>query len=438
MATVGTRATAEGPALVRLTGPRYPQAIDGAGVPAASLMLALIYVLTVVGFPLAAVLPSLVGVGSQVATVPYRVLVLGLSLGILFGWWVRGTRVCFNSAVLATLTLWALLLARMVFDTVIDPLPGQLNIPVSQFLLLSVGACFLPALAFLEFPSDRTLDLAQRWIEVLGAIAMLGILYVGLRGVFQGQVLYRLMTPVLNPISVGHVGVSVLIVTLCGMADSGRVARLLRTLLIVLCVIVIVGSVSRGPIAAALVAVLLVALRLRGQKRAIGLPGMLLRIALIVAGAVAVVYAVNVLEEGGYIDVVDRLTETLQDVASQERAAMIAGAWRQFNENPLFGSAFVELRFMMNPHNILLESLMALGIAGLALLLLSMAASLVATAQVLRAGSRHAWVGLIYLQYVINAMLSGSLFTDNTFWAFGLGVIALAEMLRRQQAATAA
>lgn len=420
-----------------MTGPRYPQAIDGTGLPTASLMLAFIYVLTVIGFPLVATVPSIVGVSSQVATVPYRVLVLGLALGILFGWWVRGTRICFNSAVLATLALWALLLARMVFDTVIDPLPGQINIPVSQFLQLSVGACFVPALAFLEFPSDRTLDLARRWIEVLGAVAMLAILYVGLRGVFQGQVLYRLATPVLNPISVGHVGVSVLIVTLCGMADSGRIARLLRTLLIALCVVVIVASVSRGPIAAALVAVLLVALRLRGQKRKIGLPAMLLRIALIMAGSAAVVYAVNLLEEGGYIDFIGRLTDTLQDVAAQERAAMIAGAWRQFTDNPLLGSAFVELRFMMNPHNILLESLMALGIAGLALLLLSMTASLVATAQVLRAGSRHAWVGLIYLQYVINAMLSGSLFTDNAFWAFGLGVIALAENLRRQRAASA-
>jgi len=32
--------------------------------------------------------------------------------------------------------------------------------------------------------------------------------------------------------------------------------------------------------------------------------------------------------------------------------------------------------------------------------------------------------GLIYVQYVINGMLSGSLFTDGTFyWLFGLGVM---------------
>ena len=396
---------------------------------AGSLMLAALYALTVVGFPLVSTVPTLVGVDSQVATVPFRIIVVALSVGILYGWWVRGTRVLFNAAVLSTLTLWALLVARMFVDTMVDPLPGDLGIPVSQFLLLSLGACYLPALAGLEYPDARTLDLARVWIEVLGAIAMLAILYVGLRGVFQGSVLYRLATPVLNPISVGHLGVSVLIVTLCGFSGSGRGVRLLRSLLVLLSVTVIVGSVSRGPILAALVAALLLATRPRAGAR-IKLFGVVLRVALVAGAIGAIAAAISYLEESGIIDVVERLTETLQDVASQERTAMIVGAWQQFAENPFIGSAFVERRFMMNPHNIILESLMAVGIVGLGLLLVSMSASLVATQRVLRIPGNHAWVGLIYVQYVINGMLSGSLFTDGAFWLFGLGVMALAARLQ--------
>ena len=398
---------------------------------AGSLMLAALYALTIVGFPLVSTVPTLVGVDSQVATVPFRIIVVALSVGILYGWWVRGTRVLFNAAVLATLTLWALLVARMFVDTMVDPLPGDLGIPVSQFLLLSLGACFLPALAGLEYPDARTLDLARVWIEVLGAIAMLAILYVGLRGVFQGSVLYRLATPVLNPISVGHLGVSVMIVALCGFAGSGRGARLLRSLLVLLSVTVIVGSVSRGPILAALVAALLLAARPRAGAR-IRLFGVVLRVVLVAGAIGAIAAAISYLEESGIIDVVERLTETLQDVASQERTAMIVGAWQQFTEHPFVGSAFVERRFMMNPHNVILESMMAVGVVGLGLLLVSMTASLVATQRVLRIPGNHAWVGLIYVQYVINGMLSGSLFTDGTFWLFGLGVMALAARLQRR------
>ena len=392
------------------------------------MALAAMYVLTIVGFPLVSTLPTLLGLDSQAATIPYRVLVAALAAGILFGWWLRRTPVLFNSAVLVTFTLWALLIARMIWDTIVSPLPGELYTPAGQLLLLSLGACFLPAIVALEFPSDATLDLARRWIEILGAIAMLAILYVGLRGVLGGAILYRLTTPVLNPISVGHLGVSVMIVALCGFAGADRMARVWRTLLVVLSVGVTVATVSRGPILAGLLAVVILAFVTRRRRR-LGIGVLAWRVALIGVGVAGVAAAVLYLENAGVIDILARLTDTFQDVASQERAQMIRGAWTQFTDNPLLGSAFVELRFMENPHNILLESMMALGVVGLGLLLVSMAASLAAAGDVIRTVPRHAWVGLIYLQYVVNGMLSGSLFTDGSFWFFALASLAIAKSL---------
>ena len=391
------------------------------------MALAAMYVLTIVGFPLVSTLPTLLGLDSQLATIPYRMLVAGLAVGILYGWWLRGTRVLFNSAVLVTLTLWTLLIARMLWDTIVSPLPGELYTPAGQLLLLSLGACFLPAMVGLEFPSDASLDLARRWIEVLGAIAMVAILYVGLRGVLAGSILYRLATPVLNPISVGHLGVSVMIVALCGYAGSGRLAKIGRVLLVVLSVGVTVATVSRGPILAGLLAVVILAFVTRRKR--LGIKALALRVGIIAVGIAGVAAAVLYLEDTGVIDILARLTDTFQDVASQERAKMIRGAWTQFTDNPVLGSAFVELQFMENPHNIVLESMMALGVVGLGLLLVSMAASLSAAGDVIRTVPRHAWVGLIYLQYVVNGMLSGSLFTDGAFWFFGLASLALAKSL---------
>jgi hypothetical protein len=392
------------------------------------MALAAMYVLTIVGFPLVSTLPTLLGLDSQLATIPFRMLVAGLAFGILYGWWVRGTPVLFTTAVLVTFVLWALLIARMFWDTIVSPLPGELYTPAGQLLLLSLGACFLPAIVALEFPSDATLDLARRWIEILGAIAMVAILYVGLRGVLAGSVLYRLATPVLNPISVGHLGVSVMIVALCGFAGAGRLARAWRTLLVVLSVGVTVATVSRGPILAGLLAVVILAFVTRRRRR-LGIAALAWRVGLIAAGVAGVAATVLYLEDTGVIDILARLTDTFQDVASQERAKMIRGAWTQFTDNPVLGSAFVELQFMENPHNILLESMMALGVAGLGLLLVSMTASLAAAGDVIRAGPRHAWVGLIYLQYIVNGMLSGSLFTDGAFWFFALASLAIAKSL---------
>jgi len=400
-------------------------------------MLAALYILAIVGFPLTSLVPVMLRLDSQAATIPFRVVVLMLSLGVMIGWRVRRIRISFTPPILATLALWALLVARMVHGTLIDPVPGSLGMPISQVLMLSLGACFIPALAFLEVPSPATLDLARRWIEGLGAIAMLGVLYLGLSGVMEGVIFRRLGTAVLNPIAAGHLGVSVLIVTLCGLAGTTRVARGLRLVLIGLSVIVVVASVSRGPITAALVTVLLLAFTQR-QRRRLGPARVLLRLGLLAVTAAGIAVAIDYLQDNEYVDVVARFAEALEDVSAQERIAMFRGAWQQFTEHPLLGSAFVELRFLTYPHNILVECLMATGLIGFTLLLANLGAALFASVRLVWASSPFTWVALIYVQYVLNGMFSGSLFLDGIFWAFGFAAMGLAGTLRLRPVASSA
>jgi O-antigen ligase len=398
--------------------------------PGASLALAAMYALTIVGFPLISTLPVLLGLDSQLATVPYRAAIVALALGVFFGWWLRGKSILFTWPVRLTLLLWMLLIVRMLIDTVIDPLPGELPMPLASLLMLSLGACFLPALVFLETPSQATLDHARRAIEVLGMVALLLILYLGLRGVFAGSILRRLATSVLNPISVGHLGVSVFIVALCGLAGSAARAKVVRWLVIVTSVLVVVASGSRGPILAALLVALVYSFA-RRRRGGIALRVLLLRLGLLAAGVAGVVWLVGYLEEGGYISLIGRLADTLQDEAAYDRIAMMYGAWAQFTEQPLLGSHFVELRFYTYPHNIVLESLMATGIVGAGLLLANLAAAMLAALRVISASPSLAWIGLIYLQYVVNGMVSGSLYFDTTFWAFGFACMAVAQGLGR-------
>jgi O-antigen ligase len=392
------------------------------------MALAAMYALTIVGFPLVSTLPVLLGLDSQAATLPYRAAVVALAFGIFFGWWVRGERLLFTWPVRLTLVLWVLLIARMFYDTLINPLPGDFGMPVDQLLLLSLGACFIPSLVFLETPSAATLDLARRSIEVVGAIARLLILYLGLKGVFDGRILRRLATSVLNPISVGHLGVSVFIVALCGLAGSSLVAKTFRWLIIVTSVVVIVASASRGPILAALMTALVYSF-VRRKRRRLALGVLLLRLGLLAAAVAGVVVAVNYLEEEGYISLMERFADTLEDVAAQERIAMAVGAWTQFTEHPLLGSSFVELRFYTYPHNIVLESLMATGVVGAGLLAANLGAGILASVRVITAAPSVAWIGLIYLQYVINGMVSGSLYLDGAYWAYGFGALVVARTL---------
>ncbi len=388
--------------------------------------LAALYVLLLVGFPVVAMVAMLLHLDSQQVTVPFRVLMAVVSLGALVSWHTRRARICFTFPVIASLLLWLCLIARLVHGTLIDPLPGNLGSPVSQVVLLSLGACFLPALAFLEAPSAATLALARRWTLLFGLFAMLAVLYVGLTGSANAAIFRRLGTTAFNPISVGHLGVSMLILALSGPPNSGAAVKVGRGLLGLLSSVVVVASVSRGPIAAALLVLLLVAFR-RRQTGALSTMRLLLRVLLLSVLIGAITLGVMYLQENEYVDVAARFFDALQDVSAQERTQMIVSAWRGFLDHPWLGSSFVEVHSVTYPHNIIVESLMATGIVGFALLCVNASSGLRAAWGLARRATPYSWVGLVFIQYVLNGLSSGSLFLDASYWSFGFAAQALAE-----------
>jgi len=382
-------------------------------------------------------LPTVLGVGSQVVTVPFRLLVVALTAGALYFCLLRRASLTAGATVLLSLALWLMLLGRVFLDTVFDPLPGEPGMPVSQYLLLSIGAGFLPALAFLEIPTTATLDVARRVTEVLGAVALAALLYLGLRGAFEGRIFSRLSTEILNPISVGHLGTSVFLVTLAGLATSRGLAKLLRMLLIVLSLVVVVASVSRGPIVAALL--LAIVHVLLGQvRRGLSLGGLLLRIGMIAGAVVLFAAAIVFIESTTNAQITSRFYGGFGDASSQERMLLFRGAWQQFSEQPLLGHAYVELGLMTYPHNLVLETMMATGVVGLAVLLLVLLGAMLASGRVLLADARTAWPALLLLQYLIALMFSGSILLDGRFWAMLFAVLAIDAGLRAAQPARVA
>lgn len=402
----------------------------------ASPLLALLYALTLVGFPLASTLPIVLNLPSQVVTVPFRLLVIVLTGGALYFCLLRNGRVAGGATVWISLALWLLLVGRMFLDTVFDPLPGEPGMPVPQYVLLSIGACFLPALVFLQVPTTATLDLARRLTEVLGAVALVALLYLGLRGAFEGRIFSRLSTYILNPISVGHLGASVFLVTLSGLAGSRGIVKLLRVLLVIVSLVVVVASVSRGPIAAALLLALLHVL-LGQVRRGLSIAGLLGRVGLIGAAVVLFAAAVVFVESTTNAQITTRFYGGFGDASSQERMLLFRGAWQQFSEQPWFGHSYVELGLMTYPHNLVLETMMATGVLGLVLLLLVLIGASFAAVRVLLADARTAWPALLLLQYVIALMFSGSILLDGRFWGMLFAVLAIDVGLRASRTRSA-
>jgi O-antigen ligase len=385
--------------------------------------LAAAFVLAVVGFPFISTVPVMLALPSTVATVPFRGLVLAITLWILFRWLVAGARVYSGFVLAPMLALWTLLVARMLWDTMLDPLPRPTLPEAPQWVALAIGGTLLPALAFLEKPNDRTLRAAARGIEWLGVASIAMVFWLGLTSLRAGAIFQRLATETLNPISVGHLGASVFIVAACRALDARAAGtrppwwrRWVRIVTLGLALAAVVASFSRGPAAALAFAAAVLMIFHPGFA---GSP-----VSRLVAGTaiVSVVATVTVavvlyLEQNALINALFRLSQGLQDTASNERLQMFEGALQQFAENPLLGQHFVELRWMTYPHNMVLETMMATGLVGLVLLAICLGAGTWYAWQLVRGGGHAVWVGLLFFQYALAQLASGSILLAGTFWA---------------------
>src|SRR5262245_42215471 len=82
-----------------------------------------------------------------------------------------------------------------------------------EYMVLMVGTSLLPALAFLERPTPATLNRTQSLIKIIGNIALVLIAAIELHATLSAET-DRLSTETLNPISLKHLALSVLIVSM--------------------------------------------------------------------------------------------------------------------------------------------------------------------------------------------------------------------------------
>jgi hypothetical protein len=330
-----------------------------------------------------------------------------------------------------------MLLARFVWDSSFVPIP--LSLPWFDHFLMMVGAVLVPTVALYQAPSERAFDIARRIILCGGVLAGVFLVIAVLRLVFETdsiEVLRRLGTDELNPISLGNVGVALVTVSLLGQRlprASARIARILdsRTFRVsagFLGGFLAIASASKGPIVAllAVVTVAQVAHILRtGSVQALLLAGV--RLAFVVAGLTVLAFILGVFFN---VRVIDRFLNFTVDTSTSDRVGMMTRALIQFETSPWLGSAFVETQSRFYPHNLFVEVLMAVGIPGLCAVLVVLFFAVRAALRVLN--TRHDWVVLLWVQYQTGIMFTGSVYFSTEFWIGVAAVLAVDRLLARQ------
>ena len=392
----------------------------------ASFCVALLYALVISGYAFIANIPILLDIQSRLFGISLRTLILLLSLAIILLLGIKRRKLYAGPLWLPLSIFWVLYIGKIGLDTLVIQAPR--SHPGIEYYAFSIGSCLIPMLAFMVYQDVKTIRRAFKAILSVSATAVLlllmNILVIKVDANYWEE-MGRLGVTVLNPISIGHLAATLTILSgfaLTGCVSTSRKEKSFAFVFVMLGMATLILAASKGPILALIIVGLAMVWMVSGSKRW-GIGRLLSNGVLIVVVVwVPWIFALN---HGS--SMLHRLSmlSAGSDAGVYTRIEMLIRAWEQFLKSPLLGGALELEGYSSYPHNVLLESFMATGIiGGLAFTILILVSTWRAF-RVIRRNNQYSWVGLLYLQYMVGALVSGALAFSATMWSLMGAVIAV-------------
>lgn len=367
----------------------------------------ILLLLSILGYPVIGVVTSYYFIESSDVAIAFRALVvLCAAFGILLGL-IRLPIRTLSFLPPVILLFYLLYSMRLVADALTGQFPG-----IGIDALYFYGTCVIPSLAMCVLVKYRDPSRDAPLFLVVGGFLCTAILIMSLTGItgnlsspeaLQG----RLALGKLNPITIGHSGVTTIIAGIALYFERGQ-SNKLKLAAIPICAIAvacIIYAASRGPVVSLVGAIM--ALLVFQRRWSL----------LVLVATASMIVAFNTIRFEGAL--FERLLSVGVDMSSMERIHMQALALQQFLASPLTGSAYVELVSGYYPHNIILDAAMSLGVIGLFLMLWILVSGGIAAVKHMAAG--ELMLPLLAVQYVLAVQFSGAVVNSAEFWtAFAL------------------
>ncbi|MES0100067.1 O-antigen ligase family protein [Mesorhizobium sp. M0019] len=354
------------------------------------------FALAVAGYPLIGVFSSATGREDAKLSIAFRILVIALS-GIAFFWSDRHKAWRFGDVWLFAFA--ALYLTKLGID-------ADYNIDgASDALVFALITSVVPA-ALLALSTNTWSEINVAWaLFTVGALSVAGIVWLQYSG--SNAVLVdttdRVYFERLNPISVGHAGLTTLIASYTLLRfDQSKIIKIVILSVVSASAVAIYLAAARGPLVALGCCIVLFPL-LRPNFTT------MLVCLLFVAGAVLALAITDI------TPLLDKfhLTVIGKDNSTTERLGSISLSWGLFQQSPLFGWG-TQLPLFVYPHNMFMEILQSAGLLGMAIFIpvfvkLGMAIKFLAD-------KRLVLLPLLATQAIVGAQFSGSLWGSAFLW----------------------
>lgn len=357
---------------------------------------------------------------SRLITIPYRFVILIVSiLVILFN--INLKSINDNRQLLPKISVLLIFIFSYSFRLFFDiGYNNFLTRESSEYLLNWFCICLVPGIAFLFLDlkySKKYLYLTWIFLAISSILALPLIAQAQISKVFTEQ--GRLAGEALNPISLGHQGGSLLLISLYVLLNretsKNGITKILYIFSLALGLSLLIFAGSRGPIIAIIVCVCLLVISLQYQ----GVNTFKIFSIFVTAILFANITLSFALDTGSSL--VERFTSLLNggDFSYSQfiqRPELYQKASDLIAEYPIFGYG-LEVPNLGYPHNLILEAFLSTGFLGGSLfLIMYIYAAIKAICITLAKNNLWNWLGLLYIQYAIGSMFSGNLYASSTFW----------------------
>lgn len=368
-------------------------------------------IIIIVGFLASSIIPSIFGVDINLNII-YRACIVFFSSIIIL---INLSSLSLKKQFLLLLLFLLLYLLSVVFDLYINQIrlwPTRTPLYYLQYL---IGAVIFPVLALVNINYKViNFDFILKGIYIILFILLLLSINLRIESSSGGRDVGDLDIGVLL---YGQYGATMCILSMYQFFTTRRaLTKLLYSIGYLVGFLAIFISASRSPLLALFLVTIVFVLTRTGKTKALFFISFL--------GLLGYFFFIDILSFiGTYINsnFLDRIIYALEGV-STGRQSLFQTAFMEFVDAPFFGSAFLIQTgnaVGIYPHNLIIEAFMALGFIGGILFLIIILKNIKKVFIILNIKSdKYVWIGLLYLQFLIFGMSSGSLYMSDFFWIY--------------------
>jgi len=395
-----------------------------------TVKIAFLFAFGLSGYALISGMSALFGLENRLFSIAYRSLYIILSIIIIIS--------SFNSNSMyrgnmwfPILLFWLLYGYRLIYEGLLAEDFYTTN--SIEWLMVGFGTSFIPMLAYMRSYKEIDLIFIQKVTLLIASCALFINLYIIItNNILAGLIVGsgRANTEYLNPISFGHLGCSVILLTLGCMytCKLGVVGKLIYTIVILSGFSMVAISASRGPLLGLVLGSFVYMFAFISKKNLIRY--MLVYILLVIIGFISLYLAEEYLGFLSISRIMDFISGENKDLSANIRKTTWEGSIMQFMNNPILGDSLVEKVTNYYPHNVIIESFLATGIFGGLIFCFILIASITFSIRLVRLQKTAAWIVALYVQYFSASLLSGALWGNYQMWYYLAAIVGLSVSLK--------